>query len=109
MQNPYNEDLVEHSAIDLLKELDWDHRNCFDEFSRGSSPLGRENKGEVVLIARLRPALKRLNPDASDPAIDAAIEELTRSRAVMSPAEANWDIYRRTKGRRERYNHRRGR
>ena len=58
MQNPYNEDLVEHSAIDLLKELDWDHRNCFDEFSRGSSPLGRENKGEVVLIARLRPALR---------------------------------------------------
>ena len=28
MQNPYNEDLVEQSAIDLLEKLGWDHRNC---------------------------------------------------------------------------------
>ena len=94
MQNPYNEDLVEHSAIELLEELGWDHRNCNDEFSQGRSPLDRENSGEVVLIARLRPALGRLNPEASNPAIDDAIEQLTRSRAVMSPAEANWKIYR---------------
>ena len=46
------------------------------------------------MIARLRPALERLNPDASNPAIDDAIEQLTRSRAVMSPAEANCKIYR---------------
>ena len=91
--NPYNEELVEDSAMELLKELGWDHRNCNDEFSQGSSPLGRENKREVVLTTKLRPALERLNPDASSTAINAAIEELTRSRAVMNPAEANWTIY----------------
>ena len=94
MQNPYNEDLVEHSAIELLEELGWNHRNCFDEFNQGRSSLGRENKGEVVLTTKLRSALQRLNPDASNPAIDDAIEQLTRSRAVMSPAEANCKIYR---------------
>ena len=93
MQNPYNEELVEDSAMELLKELGWNHRNCNDEFSRGHSPLGRENKREVVLTTKLRSALERLNPDASSTAINAAIEELTRSRAVMSLAEANWTIY----------------
>ena len=93
MQDLYNEELVEDSAMELLKELGWDHRNCNDEFSRGRSPLGRENKREVVLTTKLRSALERLNPDASSTAINAAIEELTRSRAVMSLAEANWKIY----------------
>ena len=94
MQNPYNEEQIEQSAIRLLEQLGWDHRNCYDEFNQGRSPLGRENKGEVVLIARLRPALERLNPDASNASIDDAIEQLTRSRAVMSPAEANCTVYR---------------
>ena len=68
--------------------------DCYNEFDQGSSPLGRENRGEVVLVRRLRAALKRFNPNASSEAIGAAIEELTRSRATMSLVEANWEIYR---------------
>ena len=95
MQNPYSEyELVEKPAIDFLEEMGWETLDCYDEFKQGVSLLGRENKGEVVLIARLRPALARLNPDASNEAIDAAIEELTRSRGAMSLVEANWEIYR---------------
>ena len=95
MQNPYSEDqLIEKNAIDLLESLGWEHRNCYGEFNQGSSPLGREHRDEVVLTTRLRAALKRLNPDASNPAVDAAIEELTESRAVMNRVEANWEIYR---------------
>ena len=95
MQNPYSEDLlIEQTAIDLLKLLGWEHRNCYNEFDQGSSPLGRENKSEVVLTRRLRTALERFNPHASSEAIDDAIEELTRSRATMSCVEANWEIYR---------------
>ena len=94
MQNPYSEDqLVEQPAIALLEEMGWETLDCYDEFNQGSSPLGRENRGEVVLTTRLRAALERLNPDASNAAVDAAIEELTESRAVMNLAEANWKIY----------------
>ena len=94
MQNPNSEDqLVEQPAIALLAEMGWETLDCFDEFNQGSSPLGRENSGEVVLTTRLRAALERLNPDASSEAIDAAIEKLTESRATMSLIEANWKIY----------------
>ena len=95
MKNPYSEDqLVEQPGIALLAEMGWETFNSYDEFEQGHSPLGRANRGEVVLKTRLRAALERLNLDASTEAIDAAIEELTRSRTVMTLAEANWEIYR---------------
>ena len=95
MQNPYSEDqLVEQPAIALLAEMGWETLDCYDEFDQGISPLGRENRGEVVLKTRLRAALERLNPDASSESIDGAIEELTYSRATMSLVQANWEIYR---------------
>ena len=79
MQNKqYSEDqLVEQTAIALLTEIGWETLDCYNEFDQGSSPLGRENRGEVVLTTRLRAALERLNPDASSEAIEGAIEELT--------------------------------
>lgn len=96
MLNPYSEDqLIEQSAIALLNEMGWETANCFHEFNQaGGSPLGRENKSEVVLVSRLRPALESLNPDLSGDAIKLAIEEITKSRSVMSPAEANREVYR---------------
>ena len=94
MQNPYSEDqLVEQPAIALLAEMGWETLDCYGEFDQGNSPLGRENRGEVVLKTRLRAALERLNPGASSEAINNAIEELTYSRATMSREEANWEIY----------------
>ena len=93
--NPYSEDqLIEQPAINLLKEIGWETLNCQNEFEQTEkSSLGRQTKSEVVLTARLAPALKRLNPTATDDAIAKAIEELTHSRAVMSPIEANREIY----------------
>ncbi len=95
MQNPYSEDqLVEQPAINLLKELGWHHQNCTNEFRYSNeSRIGRETKSQVVLTDRLRTALTQLNPNAPSDAIDAAIEELTQSRAVMNPVEANREIY----------------
>ena len=94
MQNPYTEDqLVEQPSIALLAGMGWETLDCYSEFDQGISPLSRENKGEVVLITRLRAALERLNPDASNAAVNAAMEELTRSRGAMSLVEANWEIY----------------
>ena len=93
--NPYSEDqLIEQPAINLLKEIGWETLNCYGEFEQTEeSPLGRQTKSEVVLTARLASALKRFNPTATDAAIAKAIEELTHSRAVMSPIEANREIY----------------
>ncbi len=93
--NPYSENqLVEQPAIALLKEIGWYTQNCSNEFEYDIEiRTGREAKSEVVLTDRLRAALERLNPDATEDAIDTAIEELTQSRRVMNPVEANREIY----------------
>ena len=93
--NPYSEDeLIEQPAINLLEEMGWETLNCYSEFEQaGGSPLGRQTKFEVVLTSRLKSALKHLNPDATEDAITKALEELTHSRALLSPAEANREIY----------------
>jgi type I restriction enzyme R subunit len=95
MSFDYSEDsLVEQPAIELFSELGWEAANCFYEKFGEKSTLGREMTGEVILVPRLREALKRLNPDLSSEAIELAIEELTRDRSIMSPANANRDVYR---------------
>jgi type I restriction enzyme R subunit len=74
----YTEDqLVEQPAIGLFAELGWANVSALEEMSGAPSPglaatlshpmgegasLGRETKGEVVLVSRLRVALERLNP-----------------------------------------------
>ena len=50
---------------------------------RDAGLLGRETKGEVVLVSRLRAALERLNPALPPEAITAAVDELTRDRSAM--------------------------
>src|SRR2546423_14977632 len=90
----YSEDtLVEQHAIALLAELGYETANCFHETYGAHGTLGRETSGDVVLISRLRPALARLNPALPPLAVDLAIEELTRDRSVMSPANANREAY----------------
>lgn len=91
----YSEDsLVEQPAIELFNELDWETANCFYEKFGENGTLGRETSSVVVLVHRLRAALVRLNPDLPPEAIALAIEELTRDRSVMSPANANREVYR---------------
>jgi type I restriction enzyme R subunit len=94
-RDSYSEDsLVEQPAIELLSSLGWETYQAYDEFNAAcGSSLGRETKSEVVLLSRLRPALLKLNPDASPEAIDQAIEELTRDRSRMSLVAANREIY----------------
>ena len=94
MSNDYTEDaLIEQPAIELFRQLNWETANCYDE-TFPNSFLGRETSAEVVLVARLREALRRLNPNAPSDAITAAIEELTRDRSAMTLAAANRDVYR---------------
>src|SRR6266704_1260153 len=90
----YSEDiLVEQPTIDLFAELGYETANTFHEKLGKKGTLGRETDNEVVLVRRLRIALQRLNPDLPHEAIELAIEELTRDRSVLSPANANREIY----------------
>jgi type I restriction enzyme R subunit len=90
----YSEDaLVEQPTIALFGELGWATAHCFYEQYGPGGTLGRETKGDVVLTARLRPALERLNPTLDKEAIGLAIEELTRDRSAMSLAQANRAVY----------------
>ncbi len=93
--NDYSEDtLVEQPVIRLFEDLHWQTANCFDEtFLPGGGSQGRETPEEVVLFRRLKPALKRLNPDQPPDVIDLAITEITRDRSTLSPVNANHEIY----------------
>ena len=77
MPHAYTEDqLVEQPAIGLFVELGWQTVSALEETFGEPSPglaatlshptgegdsLGRETKGEVVLVFRLRAALEQLN------------------------------------------------
>ena len=83
----YTEDqLVEQPAIGLFAELGWQVTGPPTTAGGVGEPrdaglLGRETKGEVVLVPRLRVALEKLNPTLPPEAIAAAISEC----AAISP------------------------
>jgi type I restriction enzyme R subunit len=97
MTNPddnFSEDaLVEQPAIELLKEMRWEHLNCYHETFGPDGTLGRETTQEVVLTRRLLPAIRRLNPRLPAEAVKLAVEELLRDRSAMTPAAANREVY----------------
>lgn len=94
MGHAYSEDqLVEQPAIALLAELGWETVSAFEEVLGPQGTLGRETKGEVVLVPRLRAMLERLNPTLPPEAISGAIDHLLRDRLVMSLSAANREVY----------------
>jgi len=97
--NPDLEDALERETMALFAGLGWQTANAYEEsFSpKAATParpyLGRDNRGQVVLLPRLHAALETLNPDLPAQAIQLAVEALTRDRSAMSPAAANRDVY----------------
>jgi type I restriction enzyme R subunit len=90
----YTEDeLIEQPAIELLKELGWEHINALHEILGPSGTIGRDNQSEIILQSRLRIAIKRLNPDLPPEAYNLVFEELTRDRSRLSMPAANREIY----------------
>ena len=81
--------LVEQPAIGLFAELGWAVAGPPTNGGLAGEPcdaglLGRETKGEVVLVSRLRAALERLNPSLPPEAITAAVDELPRNRSAIN-------------------------
>ncbi|MBB4284526.1 type I restriction endonuclease subunit R [Roseospira goensis] len=90
----YSEDtLVEQPAIALFEALGWETATLYHEWASGTSSIGRRARTEVVLTARLRAALERLNPTLPSDALDQAIEEVTRDRSRMVPVNANREVH----------------
>lgn len=90
----YTEDqLVEQPAIGLFADLGWQTVSAMEETFGAGGTLGRETRGEVVLAARLRAALVRLNPALPAEAINNAIDEIARDRAAMLAEAANREVY----------------
>jgi len=85
---------VEKPTMALLAELGWQVANLLGEQTGPANPNGRLSFREVVLPARLRAALARLNPTLPQAAIDDAVAELARDRAAMLPVAANRDVWR---------------
>src|SRR6185436_3354298 len=95
MTRAYTEDqLVEQPAIGLFSALGWQTVSALEETFGHRGTLGRETKGEVVLVNRLRVALGKFNPALPPEAVNIAIDELTRDRSAMSLEAANREIYR---------------
>ncbi len=93
--NAYTESqLVEQPAIGLFAALGWQTMSARGETFGSGGTLGRETKGEVVLVDRLCTALGRLNPALPPEAIRSAIDELTRDRSAMILEAANRETYR---------------
>lgn len=91
----YTEDqLVEQPAVGLFAMMGWQTVSALDEAFGAKGTLGRETKGELVLVERLRSALTKLNPSLPAEAIQAAIDDLARDHSAMSLESANREIYR---------------
>jgi len=94
MVSSYSEDkLVEQPAISLFGEMQWKTFDCYHETYGADGTLGREHRGEVILTSRLLPALRSLNPDTPDEALNLAADELMRDRSAMSLVAANREIH----------------
>jgi len=93
MPHPDSETALELATIALFEKLGYTTANCYSEWVSGTSNLGRETRNEVVLISQLQPALEKLNPHLPKPAINLAIEKLTRDRNALTLANANREIY----------------
>ncbi len=90
----YSEDqLVEQPAIGLFAALGWETKSALEETFGPGSTLGRETKGEAVLVERLRSALCKFNPTLPPEAINSAIDDLTCDRSAMSLEAANREVY----------------
>ncbi|VUT28090.1 MAG: hypothetical protein SYNGOMJ08_00651 [Candidatus Syntrophoarchaeum sp. GoM_oil] len=73
---------VEEKVLDILKELDYDIIRGRDEkyLPDGGSAL-REDYQDVVIVDKLRYALKKLNPTISEEAIERALKQIVRSES----------------------------
>ena len=94
MTGNYSEQqLIEKAAIEVFESLGYFHQNCYEERFGRDGTLGRETSTEVVLVPRLKDAIKKFNPTLPETSVTLAIEELTKDRSTLNLTVANKEIY----------------
>ncbi|MFE9693682.1 HsdR family type I site-specific deoxyribonuclease [Micromonospora sp. NPDC005806] len=94
MPKGYSEDgLVEQPTLALLAELDWTVLNAWSETFGPTGTLGRDSMHDVLLVHRLRGALRVLNPEVPEPVLEEALAALARDRSVMDRVRANREVH----------------
>ena len=94
------EQALENETMQLFASLGWQTANAYHEsfdpaIASARRPyLGRHDDSEVLLLARLRAALRSLNPNLPASALEAALRQLRQGRSMMSLAAANHQVYR---------------
>lgn len=88
--------LVQQTFADHLRDvLGWDSVYAWNQETFGpNGTLGRKDTTEVVLIRDLRAAIVRLNPELPEPAVNEAIETLTRQDFSRSLLQHNQEFHR---------------
>ena len=88
--------LVQKSFADYLHDkLGWESVYVWNDETFGpAGTLGRNSEREVVLTRDLRAALERLNPTLPAPAIEDAVQKLTRFDFARSMLQHNHEFYR---------------
>jgi type I restriction enzyme R subunit len=93
-RNPDAESRLEAEVMALFRGMGYDEViNAEYETFGENGTLGRDNRGEVVLLRELWPRLKRLNPTIPDAALEDAIAALLQDRSVQSMVAANQAVY----------------
>jgi type I restriction enzyme R subunit len=91
---PYSEaGLVEEPALELLTELGWDVVNAWSEVFGEAGTLGRDSMHEVVLVHRLREAIRLLNPNDPEFIREEALQAVAKDRSTMDPTQANREVH----------------
>ena len=85
---------VEEPSMGLLEQLGWARVDAFQETLGAGGTLGRDSQHDVILVHRLRAAVRSLNAaDVPDSVIDEAVQAVTRDRSVMDRVRANREVY----------------
>ncbi|WP_042776337.1 type I restriction endonuclease subunit R [Sinorhizobium fredii] len=84
--------IVEKPALALLRELGWQHVDLHGEVPGPANPTGRTSFQQAFLPARLKAALRKLNPNLPVEALTQAEAEITRDRSAMLPDAANREV-----------------
>jgi type I restriction enzyme R subunit len=94
MPNPFSEvALVERPALELLAELGWTVVSAAEETFGPAGTLGRDSTADIVLVHRLRDAIRNLNPTLPELVREDALVEFVKDRSRMDPVRANKAVY----------------
>ena len=82
MKKIITEEDVEENVLAILKSLDYDIiRGSNEDYLPGGSSALRSYYKDVVIVDKLRYALKKINPTVSDEARELAIKQILRSES----------------------------